>query len=58
MWEPALTEAVRFLRLSDSSEYRELFCEGYGDELPVAERYLIVEARDLLRRYELEVDEA
>src|SRR5262249_33730447 len=47
----ALAEAVRLLKLRDSSEYRALFSDvGFRSELNLAERSLAEEARALLEK--------
>lgn len=44
----ALQEAIRFLGHKDSAEYRELFSIPYCDGLPIPERQLALQARELL----------
>jgi hypothetical protein len=47
----ALNEMLRLLRRRDSELYRELLCDGYGDEMDRDSRAMIVSARALLARY-------
>jgi tetratricopeptide (TPR) repeat protein len=53
----ALQEAIRFLRGKDSAEYRELFSIPYCDGLPIPERQLALQARELLAGHQRVRDE-
>ena len=50
--EGAMEEMLRFLRLSDSEQYRELLSDGYGDNFPDEQRRLAEQARLLLNEHE------
>jgi len=47
----ALEEMLRFVRLKDSAEYRELLSEGFAADLPVALRWIADAARVQLGEY-------
>lgn len=48
-WSDALSEAVRFVRLADSEDYRELFAGAFVDDVSPGLRALADEVRALFR---------